>query len=262
MSNVNVGTIFALETELPRYVELVKISSLNLREKRYNLKNWKLFSDLKDNDEINTYLNDKEREILNSLCDLVEGDLFFNTLLWMNTNMIKVRKTFREALSQSSDHEKNAYLRNQIKEIAFPDKDSWKSISKIIDGLDIETNIFEIEQKLDAFVFESLERGAKGNKIKTAYLKNKRNYYKVSTKNRKNYLEGSEGIDTKEIDEMEKELAETEIRFSNDAVISVDTDLVMIGYLVKIKYLMYDLRVLFNNVGKFAEDLMINYDFK
>jgi hypothetical protein len=262
MSNINVGTIFALETDLPKYSDLVKIASLSLREKRYSIKNWKLFSDLKDDSEINTYLNDKEKELLINVDDLVEGDLFFTSLLWMDTNMIGVRETFREAVSQISYQEKVAFLTIGLQQILFPDKEAWKSIMLIVEDLERFSSIFEVEKQLDKFVFEILERGAKGNKIKLAYLKNKRNYYKVSSKNRKDYLRGTGSIDAKVIDEMEKELAQTEIKFSNNAVINVDPDLVMIGYLVKIKYLMYDLRVLFNNVGKFAEDLMINYDFK
>lgn len=261
MSNINVGTIFALEANLPTFHEVKSISSQSSREKRNSLRNWKIFSNLKEDDEILGYLVQKEHELLEDASSLVENDEFFSTLLWLRHNMVNIRKLFRVTMKIENNETASKHFETGAREIAGYDDEFAEVLTKTYSKLPRNLSVFELERKLDELYFRLLKQKAGRNKIKKEYANLFANTYKTSAKTRTEYLNADGIVDEKSIDSSGKEFSEKEIDYANQSVINMDENLVMLSYLTKIKYLMYDLQIAFADFDKDKEDLLINYSF-
>ncbi|MCA9380319.1 hypothetical protein KC675_04030, partial [Candidatus Dojkabacteria bacterium] len=64
MSNVNVGTIFALESQVPSFSEINSLNNADKAVLNNTLKSWSILGSNHDNSDMLNVVNEKEREML------------------------------------------------------------------------------------------------------------------------------------------------------------------------------------------------------
>lgn len=261
MSNINVGTIFALEAKLPKFGQVAGLSDMKSKERLNALKNFSYFSDLKENIEISEYLLAKEHELLNEANELTHGDDFFETLLWLRHNMVQIRKIYREVyFMENKDMAKRTY-NEKINLLPNVDEKFILELENFYQELPEGLSVFELEKKLDELYFELLKKKTGRNKIKKEYAKLFVRSFREGVKSRISYLSDEGELETADIDKAGQEFSEKEIEYVNRAVTEMDENLIVLSYITKIKYLMYNLQIVFSDFGDDTKNYLIDYSF-
>jgi hypothetical protein len=260
MSNVNVGTIFALESQIPTFSELSSLLGVEKTSLGNVIQSWGLFGNTRDNSDMLSMVHEKEREMLFELLKISEGDQFFETMVWLKYEMVQIRKIFREMASLlSSEREK---YKEKLKMINYPNKKIEDKINKFYEEVPLKIEIFELELLLDELYIQIQELFVRRNKVKKEYINTLRNLYKDSSKIRREYLENDNKDSQDALEEMNKEIALKETSYISEALIQMEPTLVALSYLIKLKYFFYDLNLLISGVSNKENNLLIDYSFR
>lgn len=257
MSSINVGIIFALETSLPKYQEILKLSGSKNADQFIALKKWKIFYDYKPNDEIWSYLNMKKSELNDDLVKLVTGDKFYEIYFWMEKNMVDVRKIFREYVKYPDRTDIKQALESLPK---IQNKNIQKELFKIKNIVNIDMTLFELESELDQFHLKILKNSAGLNKRKRGFVKIIQKQFELSSEKRLDYLTNDTELNLEALDLAQQQLSESEVKYTGDSLLNVNYDLVFMRYMLKIKFLFYNLQLMFMDFSEDKTKLFINYD--
>jgi hypothetical protein len=251
MTNFNIGTIFAIESGIPRFEEIEKIKLSKHAEKIVYLKRWRIFSDLKESNEIKDYLFNKKKQLINELEDIVKDDRFFSNLLWLNKNFNSIRKIFRQNF-----HNSKQQIRVELRKLSHVD--SFEILSNLVDEIDQLKDIRVLESRLDEIYFEIIEKFA-DSKTKSKYLELKKNIY-YETRNLRMGLIDSKVDTVSNSDIKFRILTLKEDNFAKEAIVNVNPDLVIINFLNKINHLFENLQILFSEIAN-EQNVLIDYDY-
>lgn len=260
MSNVNVGTIYALESQIPSFSELSSLLGVEKSALGNVMQSWGLFGNTRDNSDMLNIVHVKEREMLFELLKISEGDQFFETTVWLKYEMVQIRKIFREMADLlSSERERH---KEKLKMINYPSKKIEDKISKFYEDVPLKIEMFELELLLDELYIQIQELFVGRNKIKKEYIKTLRNLYEESSKIRREYLEDDNSESQNSLEAMNREIALKETSYISEALIQMDPTLVALAYLIKLKYFFYDLNLLISGVSNKENNLLIDYSFR
>lgn len=260
MSNVNVGTIFALESQVPSFSEINSLNNADKAVLNNTLKSWSILGSNHDNSDMLNVVNEKEREMLFELLKISEGDQFFETIVWLKYEMVHLRKIFRE-MSSLLTLERERY-KEKLNSIKYPNKKIEEKIRKFYDEVPSKIEIFELELLLDELYLQIQELFVGRSKVKKEYIETLRSTYEDSSKIRREYLENDNTESQNTLEEMNKGIAIKETNFISQALIQMDPTLIALSYLIKLKYFFYDLNLLISGVSNKENNLLIDYSFK
>ena len=260
MSNVNVGTIFALESQIPSFSEVTLLLDVDQAALSNVIKAWQMFSNNRDNTNMLSMVHEKEKEMFFELLKISEGDQFFETLVWLKYEMVHIRKIFRE-MSVLSASERERY-KEKLNTIDYPNPKIEEKINNFYYEMPAKIGIFELELLLDELYIQIQELFSGRSKVKKDYLKTIRSLYEESSKIRREYLENDNSESQNALEEMNKDIATKETNYISEALIQMDPTLVALSYLIKLKYFFYDLNLLISGVSNKENNLLIDYSFK
>lgn len=260
MSNVNVGTIFALDSQIPSYSEVTALLGVDQSALSNVIRTWKMFSNSRDNSEMLSMVHEKEKQMLFELLKIAEDDRFFETLVWLKYDMVQIRKIFRE-LSTMVPSERGKHY-DRLKAINYPNRKIEEKITRFYEEIPPNIEIFELELLLDELYIQILELFVGRNMVKKDYVKTIRGLYEESSIIRREYLENDSLASQDTLEEMNKYIAEKETSYISEALIQMDPTLVALSYLIKLKYFFYNLNLLISGVSNKENNLLIDYSFR
>lgn len=260
MGSINVGTIFALETDLPKYSEILGLYELDIATVLNSIQSWKIFHDMRDSDDKLNYLHRKEYEILQNTMQICRGDAFFETIVWLKYEMVQIRKLFRGYYVNNPNDQ--ATLELNLDSIVYPSEKIKKLIYEFAISLPLSIEMFELETKLDELYLNIMDAHTGRNKYKIEYVKTIKKLQKKTAKIRVEYLYDDNNDNQVILEEINKSAAEKEVKYISDAIIKMNETATMLSYLIKIKYFFYNINLLLSGVSNKDGNLFIDYSFK
>jgi hypothetical protein len=174
--------------------------------------------------------------------------------------MVHIRKIFRE-MSVLSPSERERY-KEKLNTIDYPNQKLEEKINNLYEEVPTKIEIFELELLLDELYIQIQEFFTGRSKVKKEYVKTIRSLYEESSKIRREYLENDNSESQNALEEMNKDIATKETNYISEALIQMDSTLVALSYLIKLKYFFYDLNLLISGVSNKENNLLIDYSFK
>ncbi len=210
------------------------------------------------------YISDIEDQFLQTFEELVEGDAFLETLLWLKRHMPSLRLQLRNNLLKGAGADVRAleigelcstHLKAQEQFVTFVGRSQdWSgytlfTLEKDIDELYLSILRSSLEGKSGAYkeyVHILDEQNSQDAQFRTQY----------ETAGAK-ILESETGSSA-----LFQELSNEECRFVNRAVIEFDPDLIALQCYVTHMYLFYDARIVASVPAKDRGDMLVNYSIQ
>lgn len=257
MSSINIGTIFALESRLPKFQQISTLIQMKPKERINALRSMSVFSDFKEQEPIDEFLIKKEEDLIADTSKVIDDDAFFSTLLWLRKNMVQIRKAFRNTYIKSGKEAGKTHFKEALQSLEDLREEYAEEILNTYNDLPLNLSNFELEKKLDHVYFRLLKKKTGNSWVKKAYSSIYSESYKSGSEKRIKFLENKEQIDSREMDEYSKMISNQEVGFVKRALTEMDDDLIILGYIIKIKYLFSNLQIIFADFG--ADDLLVDY---
>lgn len=255
MSNVSLGTIYAWNIAIPKYVQLIDTIDKSPNDLLQLLKSNQLFGQFLRAEEISpSALVELQNSVLKELTKVAQGEDFYELIFWLENNMTKVRKLFRKSISSGTALEQ--ILDDLDKILGQSSELRQELMDTYSKALQKEFSSFEIEQALDRLVLKNLQEKAKGNKIQEQYIELLTENLENSTKMRTNKMKDTQAETIEELDFIKT--AEAEVKFANKAIYEYNDDLAILQYFIRLKYLFYNLQLLV--MGTATKEELIDYD--
>lgn len=262
------GVIYHLNTKLPPFSLFEKLGKGDvLSELKPQLEERGFHSKTADGIESSfAYVNNLESQFLEMFAELMQGDRFFQTFVWLKSHMSEIRLQIRnDYLSDTPVQECVSAIQNMCSDNPEASKLLSTFVKKAMQHKG-DYSLFSLEKELDNAYFTLLEKSVSGmgNRTYRAYVHLLRNNSKRDAELRKSYHgDVAEVQDTMLVSSTYfRDIAEEECKFVNRARFEFDTALIVLQCFVTHQYLFYNMRLALSVPEKDRADMLVNYQIE